>query len=470
MAFHDRLREILGPSGLVEHRADREPFERDWTGVYRGQALAVVQPNSVEQVRSVVRLAADAGVAIVPQGGNTGLCAGAVPRHDALLLSLRRLDAVRSVDPRDWSVTAEAGVVLADLQQAAASVDRHFPLRLGSEGSATVGGLVSTNAGGTRAVRYGVMRDLVLGLEVVLPDGRLWNGLSRLRKDVTGYDLRQLFVGAEGTLGIVTAATLRLFPTEAPIASAFCGLATVEAAMAFLDIARQKSGDAIVSFELMSDSCLSLAERHVDGARLPLSDGHAWYVLVEISARDGAVLLEDCLAGAMEDGLLADAAIAQSLADANAFWRLREGIVEAQPLLGRSIKHDISVPLDSVAVFCGRAEAEMRRQMPDAQPLILGHCGDGNIHANLAQAGTPDDAFVAGAARLTAAVHDIAQGLGGSISAEHGIGHKKRDEFLARTDEVELDLMRRLKRALDPFDIMNPGVLMPPLQAREAAE
>ncbi|MBL0934303.1 MAG: FAD-binding oxidoreductase [Rhizobiaceae bacterium] len=470
MALLERLRDLLGPSGFVADGEDRAPFERDWTGVYRGEALAVAMPSAVDELRAVVRLAAEAGIAIVPQGGNTGMCAGAVPRERSLLLSTKRLDAIRSVDPRDWSVTAEAGVVLADLQAAAQSVDRFFPLRLGSEGSATIGGLVSTNAGGTRAVRYGVMRDLVLGLEVVLPDGRLWNGLSRLRKDVTGYDLRHLFIGAEGTLGIVTAATLRLYPAEPAIASAFCGVPSVASAMEFLDIARQKSCDAIVTFEIMSKPCIDLAAAHVDGVRRPLAGEHRWHVLVEIAAHDGAARLESCLVGAMERGVVADAVIAQSLADAAGFWRIREGVVEAQPRLGLSIKHDVSVPLDAVAAFCERAEAEMRRRLPASIPLFLGHCGDGNIHANLAQARTPADIFTASTARLTAAIHDIAEALGGSISAEHGIGFKKRDEFLARTDPVEFDLMSRIKRALDPADKMNPGVLMPPMQQREAAE
>jgi FAD/FMN-containing dehydrogenase len=465
----DSLRSALGPRGVLTARDDVAPYLVDWRGAHRGDARAILRPAGTEEVSTVVRLCHDAGVALVPQGGNTGLCGGAVPDSsgEQLVLSLGRMRRIRRCDPNDDSITVEAGVVLRDVQQAAADTGRLFPLSLGSEGSCTIGGVLATNAGGTGVLRYGMMRDLTLGLEVVLPDGRVWDGLRTLRKDNTGYDLKHLFIGAEGTLGIITAAALKLFPATPRRVTAWVAMPDVASAVAMLALLREHAGDHVSAWELMSRQALDLVLAHAAGTQEPFRREHAWYGLLELSApratADLDATLETALGHAFERGLVTDAVVAGSPAQRKSLWALREGISEAQNPEGPSLKHDVSLPIGDLPAFVERAGRVLEGVLPGVRRVTYGHVGDGNLHYNLSKpVGATDADFVARAGELSGAIYDAVSLMSGSISAEHGIGTAKREAARTYKDPVELDLMRAVKRALDPDDLMNPGKVLPP--------
>ncbi|MBL8461987.1 FAD-binding oxidoreductase [Thauera aminoaromatica] len=462
-----RLRAIVGAANVLDGETDMAPFLSDWRGRYHGRARAVVRPRDTAEVAAVVAACAQAGVAMVPQGGNTGLCGGATPLADgaAVVISLARLDRVRALDPDNDTLTVEAGCTLAAVQEAAQAAGRLFPLSLASEGSCLIGGNLSTNAGGVQVLRYGNTRDLVLGLEVVLPDGRVWDGLRGLRKDNTGYDLKQLFIGAEGTLGIVTAAVLKLFPAIRTRATAWVAVADPRAAVRLLGLLRAACGDRVSAFEIVGRTALGLVLRHIPGARDPLAGAPAWTVLVELS--DPAVdapleaQLEAVLGEAVAQGLASDAAVAASVAQARALWALREDISEAQRIEGVSIKHDVSVPVSRIPEFLERAGAALAARWPDIRVVAFGHIGDGNLHYNLSKAVADDNAtFIARTAEVNGIVHDLVCELGGSISAEHGLGQLKREEVLRYKPALEMELMRRVKQAFDPAGLMNPGKVL----------
>lgn len=465
----DAIARILGPKGVVTDPQAMEPHLVELRGLYRGRTPMVVRPAATAEVAAVVRLCAEAGVAIVPQGGNTSLCGGSVPfEHGGeILLSLSRLNRIREVDPLDYTITVEAGCILQHVQQAAAEADRLFPLSLGAEGSCEIGGNLSTNAGGINTLRYGNARDLVLGLEVVLPDGQVWDGLRRLRKDNTGYDLKHWFIGAEGTLGIITAAVLKLFPRPREEVTAFVAVDSVAGSVELLSRLRTATGDAITAFEYMARFGVSLAIKHVPGVRDPFARPYDHYALLRGSAGrvDSGLreIVEETLAAAMEEGLVLDAVLAETEQQVRDLWRIREGIVEGQIPEGGSIKHDVSIPVSRVAAFIEQANAAVARTIPGARPCPFGHIGDGNIHYNVTQPeGADKAAYLARWAELNDVVHRIVAALGGSISAEHGIGRLKRDELTHYKSPVELELMRRLKRAIDPKNIMNPGKVIDP--------
>jgi len=469
-AVRERLTGIVGANGLLTRPVDMAPYLVDERERYRGAAPAVVRPSTVEEVARVVALCAAEKIPIVPQGGNTGLCGAATPDASGreLVLSLTRLNRVREVDPLNYTITVEAGVILADVQKAAAEADRLFPLSLGGEGTARIGGNLSTNAGGTGVLRYGNARDLALGLEVVLPDGRVWDGLSALRKDNTGYDLKHLFIGAEGTLGIITAAVLKLFPRPQALETALVAIDDPAASVELLARARAATGDRVTAFELILRLPFELVLAEISGTRDPFDDRHPCYVLFELSsgaARDDVRgLMESVLAEAMQDGLVRDAVIAESGAQAADFWKIRETIPEAQKLDGASIKHDISVPVSRIPAFMAEAALEAEAAVDGVRVCAFGHVGDGNLHYNMNQpVGADPAAFLEREGRLNAIVHDAASRHGGSISAEHGIGQLKREALLHYKPDVAIDLMRRIKQALDPHNLMNPGkVLAPP--------
>jgi len=463
-----RLEAVVGAKGLLTDAEAMAPHLLDRRERYEARALAVVKPATTEEVAETVRLCAAARVPIVPQGGNTGLVGGGIPDDDGrwVVLSLARMNRIREIDPVNDTMTVEAGCILQNLQGAAEAADRLFPLSLGAEGSCMIGGNLSTNAGGIQVLRYGNARDLVLGLEVVLPDGRVWDGLRALRKDNTGYDLKQLFIGAEGTLGVITAAVLRLYPRPRASATAFIAVPDLAAAVALLGTLRAGSGESVTSFELIPRLGLDFALRHVSGITDPLGARHDWYVLAELWASNENsgldATLENVLAEALEAGLVADAALAASTAQAQAFWRIREALVEAQKFEGGSIKHDVAVPISSIADFVARASAAAEALVPGIRPLAFGHIGDGNIHLNLSQPeGADTAAFLDRWDELRRAVYDVVIDLNGSISAEHGIGRLNLETNLRSKSEVEIDLMRRIKRALDPENLMNPGRVVP---------
>ena len=463
-----RIEAVVGAKGLVAEPAEMAPYLSEPRGLYTGRARILVRPATTAEVAEVVRLCAESGTPVVPQGGNTGLVGGATPFEDgrAVLLNLGRMNKIRAVDAANNTITVEAGCILRQVQEAAAAVDRLFPLSLGAEGSCQIGGNISTNAGGIQVLRYGNMRELVLGLEVVLPDGRVWDGLRALRKDNTGYDLKQLFIGAEGTLGIITAAVLRLFPMPRERATAFAAVRDLEAAVALLGRIRAAAGDVVTSFELFPRFGIDLALAHVPGTQDPLAGRHDWYVLAEVAGggRGGALadMLESALTDAFEDGLVPDATVAASQAQADAFWRLREGMVEGQKSAGGSIKHDIAVPVSAVPAFLARAMAAVTELIPGIRPVPFGHLGDGNIHFNLSQpVGADKAAYLARWDEVNRVVHDIVAEFSGSISAEHGIGRLKVEENQHYKSALEIELMQTVKKALDPRGLMNPGKVVP---------
>jgi len=465
----ERIKAIVGRKGFIADATGMAPYLVEERGLYRGAARLIVRPAATEEVAAVVRCCAAARIPIVPQGGNTGLVGAAVPPEDggAVVLSLGRMNRVRAIDPVDYTITVEAGCVLADIQRHAAEADRLFPLSLGAEGTCQIGGNLSTNAGGIAVLRYGTTRDLTLGLEVVLPDGQVWDGLRALRKDNTGYDLKQLFIGGEGTLGIITAATLKLFPRPREVETALLALARVEDAMTLFARARQASGDQLTAFELIPRLGLEIAMRHTPGVGDPMAAPARWYALLEVSSSQTESglrpALEAFLAEAMAQGLVQDGVVAGSGEQARALWRIREGMVEGQKHEGGSIKHDVSVPVSKVADFILQATAAVEALLPGIRPLAFGHVGDGNVHFNLSQPrGAETRVFLARWAEFNRLVHDIVRGFGGSISAEHGIGRLKRAELARCKSPLELELMRKLKRALDPAGLMNPGKVLEP--------
>jgi FAD/FMN-containing dehydrogenase len=460
----ERIKVVVGAKGWSDDAAVLTPQLIDWRRRYHGRTPLLVRPASTAEVAEVVRLCAEAGVPIVPQGGNTSLCGGAIPSEsgDEILLSLSRMNRVRAVDAANYTITAEAGCILAQVQEAASQADRLFPLSLAAEGSCQIGGNLSTNAGGITVLRYGNARELVLGLEVVLPDGRVWDGLRGLRKDNTGYDLKQLFLGAEGTLGIITAAVLKLFPKPLERVTAFVAVTDLPAAVALLGRCRATSGDAVTSFELLPRAGIDLGQKYVAGVVEPLRERRDYYVLIELtSAVDDSGLrgaLEKALEQALDDGLIADATVAESAEQSRRLWFVRESLVELQKFAGASIKHDVSVAVSRVPAFMTRAIAAVTAALPGIRPVPFGHVGDGNIHFNLYQPETMGaDAFLARQPELSRIVHDIVAELDGSISAEHGIGRLRRDDLQRYKPAIELELMRRIKRTLDPDNIMNPG-------------
>ncbi len=457
------LQELLGERHVLTAADDIAPFCTDWRGRYTGSALGVALPGTAQEVAAVVRACAAASVAIVPQGGNTGLCGGATPVGGELVVCLRRLNRIRAVDADNNSITVEAGCTLQAVQEAAAAVNRLFPLSLAAEGSATIGGNLSTNAGGVQVLRYGNARELTLGIEVVLADGRIWDGLRGLRKDNTGYDLKHLFVGAEGTLGLITAATLKLFPRPRTHATAWVALPDPAAAVRLLGRLRDAAGDNVTAFEIVGRTALDLVLKHIPNARDPLAGKPAWQVLIELSgARDDlGATLEQALQAAAEAGGIDDAVLAASEAQTAALWALRENVSEAQKIEGVSIKHDIAVPVSRIAEFIACADAALRAAFPQVRIVCFGHIGDGNLHYNQSRSDAQSNAeFIAQTESVNRIVHDLVHQLGGSISAEHGLGQLKREEVRRYKSQTEMDLMRAVKQALDPRGLMNPGKLL----------
>ena len=461
----DRIRAVLGPAGCLDAPADLEPYLVDFRGLYRGATPLVACPAATADVSAVLGICHELGVGVVPHGGNTSYCGGATPDASGkqLVLSLHRMNRIREVDAANFSMVAEAGCVLADVQAAARAGDRFFPLALGSEGSCQIGGNLATNAGGLAAVRYGVARDLALGLEVVLADGRVLDGISSLRKDNTGYDLRDLFIGAEGTLGVITAASLKLFPPLRTVETAFLAVPGMAAAVDLLGRLRAATGDCVTSFEYLPRIALDFTVRHVPGVNDPLGAPHPAYVLCEVgTARVDPQLrgiVEQALGAALQDGLVQDAAFAESIAQRDALWKLRESVPEAQRHEGASIKHDVSVPVAALAAFLEKAAAAVARVAPAARLVAYGHVGDGNLHFNLSEPvdGRDRAGFLALQGEINDRVHGCVREFRGSISAEHGIGQLKRSALAQYKDPVALDAMRAIKQALDPRGLLNPG-------------
>lgn len=464
----DTVRERFGPKSVTTDADAISPWLNDWRGRYSGVSPALLSPASRDEVAAIVALAHQAGVPLVPQGGNTSMVGGATPPKDgsALILSLRRMNAIRSLSADDNLAVAEAGVILADLHAAALDAGRRFPLTLGARGSATIGGLVSTNAGGTQVLRFGTMRSLVAGVEAVLPDGSVHDGLAALKKDNRGYDINQLLIGAEGTLAIVTAASLRLVPAIASRAVAWVGLASPQAA---LDLLRRIDNPAIESFEIVPGDSLALVLQHIPGTRDPLAGRHPWHVLIEaisteIDGPSPAAMLESALGSALEAGMIADAVVAASEAQAEAFWRIRDSLSEAERASGPAVQHDISVPVAGMPRFMTEGAAEAERRFPGTHATAFGHLGDGNVHFHVRAApGTDRDTFYATQApEITRLVHDMVVAAGGSISAEHGIGQMKRDELERLGPPSRIAALRAIKHGLDPQGILNPGKLVRP--------
>ena len=466
-AFLDACRAAIGPAFVITDGAGMQPHLTDWRGRFSGAALAVIRPDSTAEVAQIVLLCRQHGVPLVPQGGNTGLVLGSVPDASgrAIVLSLTRLNRIRAIDPLNNTITVEAGVILQNLQQAAADAGRLFPLSLAAEGSCTIGGNLSTNAGGTAVLRYGNTRELCLGLEVVTADGTVWNGLRGLRKDNTGYDLRDLYIGAEGTLGIITAAVMKLFARPAAELTALVGLQTPGQALQLLSLAQARCGAALTGFELMSDFCLELVVRHFPQMRLPLAQSAPQYVLLQLSDSESAAhagtLLESLMASALDDRLIDDAIVATSIAQSRALWALREHIPLAQAAEGKNLKHDVSLPISAIGNFITTTDALLQAQFPGCRMVTFGHLGDGNLHYNVSPpVATPDLAFLDRQSAVARVVHDSVTAFGGSISAEHGVGAMKREEILRYKSPVEIGLMRAIKQTLDPTNLMNPGKVL----------
>ena len=459
-----RFTAIVGDKYAVTDPAAQAPYLVELRGLFEGHTPVVLRPSSVDEVSKILKLANDTGTPIVPQGGNTGLVGGQIPLHNEIVLSLNRLDRIREVDPMSNTLTCEAGVTLQRAREAAASVDRLYPQLLPSEGTCTIGGNLSTNAGGTAAIAHGIARSHALGVEVVLADGRVLNNLNKLKKDNTGYDLKNLFIGAEGTLGIITAAVLRLVPRPRAVETAFAGVPSPAAALELLNIATERTAGGVTSFEIMTRAGIELVLKYGAGTRDPLAEPHPWYALIELCSqqREGLrEVMEDILAQGLEKNLVRDAAIADSLEQGKAFWRIRELFSEVQRHAGGSIKEDISVPVAAVPAFISEANAAVTALIPGCRPVPFGHLGDGNIHYNVSQPTGADKAeFLARWGDVNEVVFAVVKKYGGSVSAEHGIGLLKRDLLPSVKDPVALDLMRGLKRLLDPKGILNPGKVL----------
>jgi FAD/FMN-containing dehydrogenase len=456
-----RFTAIVGQKYAITDVQAQEPYLVEMRDLYHGHTPLVLRPGSVEEVAAILKLANETKTAIVPQGGNTGLVGGQIPLNGEVLLSLMRLDKIREIDPVSNTMTVEAGVTLQRAREAAAEADRLYPQLLPSEGSCTIGGNLATNAGGTTALAHGIARSHALGLEVVLADGRVLRDLNKLKKDNTGYDLRNLFIGSEGTLGIITAATLRLVPRPRAVETAFVGVSSPQASLDLLGLAEERTAGGVTSFELMARSGVDAVVKHDASSRNPLASPYPWYVLIETSsqARTGLrAVLEEILSQAHAKGLVLDATIANSLEQAKAFWHIREMFGEVQRHIGASIKHDVSVPVAAVPAFIVEANAAVSKLIPGCRPLPFGHVGDGNIHYNVTQPeGANKEKFLARWDEVNAVVFAVVRKLGGSISAEHGVGVMKRDILADYKDPVALDLMRGLKRMFDPNGILNPG-------------
>jgi FAD/FMN-containing dehydrogenase len=455
---------IVGQRYAVTDRQAQEPYLVEMRDLYHGQTPVVLRPGSVNEVAAILKLANETKTAIVPQGGNTGLVGGQIPFSGEIVLSLTRLDKIREVDPVSNTMTVEAGVTLQRVREAAAAADRLYPQLLPSEGTCTIGGNLATNAGGVAAIAHGIARSHALGLEVVLADGRVLHNLNKLKKDNTGYDLKNLFIGSEGTLGIITAASLRLVPRPRSIETAFVGVPSPQASVDLLGIASERTAGGVTSFELMARSGVDAVVKHDAASRNPLTGPHPWYVLIELSsqARSGLrEVLEEILAEGQQKGLVLDATIADSLGQGKAFWRIREMFGEVQRHIGASIKHDVSVPVAAIPAFIEEVNAAVTKFIPGCRPLPFGHVGDGNIHYNVTQPeGADKERFLARWDEVNAVVFAVVKKFGGSISAEHGVGVMKRDILHLYKDPVALELMRGLKRMLDPNGILNPGKVL----------
>jgi FAD/FMN-containing dehydrogenase len=465
--FLDRCRAIVGASHVLTADADMAPYLTDWRGRFTGKARAVLRPADASEVAQLVRACADEAVPLVPQGGKTGLVLGSVPDASGreVVLSLTRLNRILEVDATNHTMIVQSGCILQHIQQAAAENGMLFPLSLAAEGSCTIGGNLSTNAGGTAVLRYGNTRELCLGLEVVTPQGEVWDGLRGLRKDNTGYDLRDLFIGAEGTLGVITAAVLKLYPLPKASLTALVALGSASDALGLLTLMQDHCGANLTAYELMSDFCLRLVERHFPALPHPFPEPHPQYVLLELasneSERHAVALLEAAIEDALEQNLANDAIVATSLAQSRALWQIREHIPLAQAAAGKNIKHDISLPISRIPDFLDLTDARLRADYPGCQLVCFGHVGDGNLHYNVAPPdGESDHAFLAHQSAINRIVHDNVVALEGSISAEHGIGALKRDELSRYKSPVELNMMRAIKAALDPLGIMNPGKIL----------
>jgi D-lactate dehydrogenase (cytochrome) len=461
----DRFAKIAGDKYAIRDPKEQAPFLREERDLYFGQTALILKPSSVAEVSAILKLANETRTAVVPQGGNTGLVGGQISfDENAIVLNTTRLNKIREMDAAANTMTCESGVVLARAQEEASKHDRLFPLSLGAEGSCTIGGNLGTNAGGMQALAYGVARDLVLGLEVVLADGRVWNGLRKLKKDNTGYDLRHLFVGSEGTLGVITAAVLKLFPAPHSIATSIIGLKSPQAALDLLNLSQARAGSAVTTFEIMPRLGMEVVAAHQAGARDPLSSKHEWYVLLELSSpmqSDLRALMEEILGEAAEKGFVDDAAIAESEAQRIAFRKLRAGLSEYQKALGGSIKQDLSVPVSAIPAFLEEGIHAVAKIIPGVRPVPFGHMGDGNIHFNFSQPeGWTREQFLARWDDVNHVLYEIIARYGGSISAEHGIGIQKRDKLPAVKDPVEYEMMRSIKKVLDPNGILNPGKVL----------
>ncbi|MEO1250794.1 MAG: FAD-binding oxidoreductase [Pseudomonadota bacterium] len=462
-AVIEAIAAIVGEKGVIGE-ADAAPYLSEWRSRWPGEAAMIIAPATTEEVSRVVQLCAEHKVAITPQGGNTGLVGGQIPFGPEILLSTKRLRAVRDVSPLNNTMTLEAGLTLAEAQAIAAGEERLFPLSIGAEGTCQIGGVISTNAGGVNVLRYGNMRDLILGLEAVLPDGRIWNGLKRLRKDNTGYDLKQLFIGAEGTLGIVTAAVLKLFPSPRDKVTALAGVSGPDKAVALLSHAQGATGGAATSFELMNRLCVELSAAHIPGVRDPMNAAHPAYALMEFSAGEKGHLresIEAMLADALEAGLIEDAVIAENETQAKALWHMRHSLSEAINHEGLGARHDVSVATSDIPAFLEKGETVVKGIAPEARIVAFGHIGDGNVHYDIVGAkGAQKDALEPVRAQIESAVYDVISSFNGSISAEHGVGRHRRDSLAKVKPQVDLDMMRAIKTALDPHGIMNPGKML----------